>query len=436
MVLNSKKILVVGGGYVGLVSAVCWAKLGHHVLVLEKNSARVQALQQGQAPFFEPELDILLQQHLNKNLWIFDDFALAMRQAPEFIFLCVGTPANADGSADLSQVWQAIEELCLHVKFSTVLVCKSTMPVGTTKKIQSKIQNLLQKDLQDIKIDVVFMPEFLSQGQAIQNFLHPDRVVLGLENFELAAPIKELHGPLLENQNNFFVMDFASAELVKYAANAMLATRISFMNEVANFAEKVGGNIDAIAQAVGADPRIGKDFLAAGIGFGGSCFPKDLAAFVSQADQFQTTAKIAAVTLAVNIAQRQIFLKKILAKFPNLSRKKIGLLGLAFKSGTDDLRESPGLWLMHEFLSRGATVLAFDPLVNPIAMQMHNLFMATNFAELLQQDFLVIANKYEFLEVIKPEQFLSLRDQCIFDGRNCFDKNYFLGTQIQYFSIG
>lgn len=428
-----KKILIIGGGYVGLVSAVCWAKVGHKVFLLEIDPARLKALQAGTAPFFEPQLDALLSAHLQKNLFVTIDVSAAMQELPDFVFLCVGTPANPDGSADLSYVWQAVFDFCKHVKKSCILICKSTLPVGTTAKIDNFIQIFLADKKLKIKIKVVFMPEFLSQGQAIKNFFEPDRIVVGLKCQKKLSMLKKLHAPLLKKHAKFFSMNFASAELVKYTSNAMLALRISFINQIANYAEKVNGNIEQISQAVGADPRIGSQFLSAGLGFGGSCFPKDLAALVHGAAELKISVSIAEAALKGNVEQRQIFLQKILTRFKDLTGKKIGFLGLAFKVGTDDLRESPALWLVQELASCGAQILVFDP---QCKKKIKNLLHAQTFQELLQQDFLVIASNFDFLHQIQPQSFLQLKDACIFDGRNCFKETFFDGLKIEYYSVG
>lgn len=430
-----KKILIIGGGYVGLVSAVCWAKFGHKVFLLEIDPARFKALQAGTAPFFEPQLDALLRVHLQKNLFVTIDVSIAMQELPDFVFLCVGTPANPDGSADLSYVWQAVADFCKHVKKSCILICKSTLPVGTTAKIDNFIQMFLAEKKLKIKIKVVFMPEFLSQGQAIKNFFEPDRIVIGLKSQKNLSVLKKLHAPLLKNHTKFFSMNFASAELVKYTSNAMLALRISFINQIANYAEQVAGNIEKISQAVGADPRIGSQFLSAGLGFGGSCFPKDLAALVHGAAELKISVSIAEAALKGNLEQRQIFLQKILTRFKDLTGKKIGFLGLAFKVGTDDLRESPALWLAQELAGRGAQILAFDPLCKK-KIEIKNLVQAQTFQQLLQQDFLVIASNFDFLQQIQPQSFLQLKDACIFDGRNCFKATFFDGLKIEYYSVG
>lgn len=460
--LKPRKVVIIGGGYVGLVSAVCLASIGHKVRLVELDSKKAEVIKSGKAPFFEAGLaDVVSQLKGHENFTVFTNLASAMAFAPDVVFLCVGTPSNSDGSADLSQVWAAVDQFVSSVKTNCVFACKSTVPVGTTRKIDQKISTALKAAKSTAKVLTTFVPEFLREGSAIRDFLFPDRIVVGSDNVEAIKIIKSLHKPLLKAGAQFFDMSPESAELVKYTSNAMLATRISLINEVAALAEKVGADIESISPAVGADARIGPEFLSAGLGFGGSCLPKDLAALAEVGQSVGMPMTIAQKALSANDAAKQNFLDKIIKVYPNLSGKKIGLFGLSFKPGTDDLRHSPGLWLAEQLLALGADIVAYDPhcpadfvLTETFAgkfdgarkgvlgsdsgpLSGHGSFaMSENFEQLLSQDFLVITHKTSALEALKPERFLMLSDRRVFDGRNCFEANAMSAAKVDYVSVG
>ncbi len=359
--LTPTKLLCIGGGYVGLVSAICFAKMGHTVGLVEANPAKAEKIKNGQAPFFEKDLQTNLAEFVGKGkLKVFENLSDGLKDHPDFVFLCVGTPENIDGSADLSQVWAAVDDFISFVQGSCIFVCKSTVPVGVSEKIMQKIETGVACKLPKIQVGFAFVPEFLREGSAIEDFFAPDRIVVGCNDEQIEQKIKLLHRPILENGAKFFSMDFCSAELVKLSSNAMLALRVALINQISNLAQLVGADIDKVSQAVGADHRIGPDFLQAGLGFGGSCLPKDLASLAHICKDFGCSASIVEAVIQANCDQRRIFLDKFIEENGPIKGKKIGLIGLAFKPGTDDLRCSPALWIALELVKHGAQVLAYD----------------------------------------------------------------------------
>lgn len=443
--VQSKKIVVIGGGYVGLVSAVCLASVGHSVRLVEQDKNKAKTIKSGRVPFFEPGLDDVLKSlDGHDGFKVFDSLDSAMAFGPDVVLLCVGTPSASGGQADLSQVWAAVDQFCSSVRQECVFACKSTVPVGVSSQIELRIASSLVEEEKDFKVGVAFVPEFLSQGCAIRDFLFTDRVVIGASCPKVAEKVRSFHQPIIDAGAQVFLMSTQSAELVKYTANAMLATRISLINQVAELCEKVGGDIEQVSTAVGADSRIGPEFLAAGLGFGGSCLPKDLLALQKMGAEFGLSMSVVKGALEANQAAREGFLEKILEVYPSLVGKKIGLYGLAFKPGTDDLRYSPGLWLAEKLAERGGTVVVYDEHCQGFSAALAgarkewkgSLEVAKDLAQLLAQDFLVITQKTEELKSLTPEQFLALTDQAVFDGRNCFDQLLMATTGVSYHSVG
>jgi len=355
------KIAVIGTGYVGLVTGTCFAETGHHVMCVDNNSEKVNRLQQADIPIFEPGLDLLFDRNTrDKRLSFSTDLRAAVNFA-EIIFLALPTPPGEDGSADLSYVMQVAEELSALISHYTVIVNKSTVPVGTGEKVKE----ILLKKLRPEEFDVVSNPEFLREGVAVDDFLRPDRVVIGTETERATRKMKELYEPFVRQGNPIYIMDLRSAELTKYAANAYLAARISFMNEIANLCEATGANVDMVRVGMGSDNRIGKRFLFPGVGYGGSCFPKDVKALYHTAENHEYHFRILKAVMEVNEIQKKVLSDKIYKYFKgDLRDKKIAIWGLAFKPNTDDIREAPALQIITDLLSEGAIISAYDPEAN------------------------------------------------------------------------
>lgn len=419
-----KKITFIGGGYVGLVSAICFAKMGHSVNIVETNFIKAEKIRSGVAPFFEKDLqENLTELVLTDKFKVFSELSLALGQHPDFVFLCVGTPSKEDGSADLSQVWSAVESFCQTVQKGCIFVCKSTVPVGLSGQIMNKIKSEVARKSGSLKIGFAFVPEFLREGSAISDFFGSDRIVVGLDDAGLEEEIKLLHAPILERGAQFFSMNFESAELVKLTSNAMLALRVGLINQISNLAEVAHADINKISQAVGADHRIGPHFLQAGPGFGGSCLPKDLASLVQICKEVGCSASIVQAVLDANFEQRKIALNRILKKFGPVAGKKIGIFGLAFKSGTDDLRSSPALWLATALARLGAQILAFDrhvlqaqldELAKLMGDQIYSKIALTrDIDQFLAQEFLIVVHKADFLETTQNNALIKEKNEKI-----------------------
>jgi UDPglucose 6-dehydrogenase len=351
-------ISVIGTGYVGLVTGACFAEFGLNVTCMDTDGGRIGRLEKGDVPFYEPGLTELVYKGIKENHLAFTtDLAQAVEDAL-VIFIAVGTPPRTDGSADLSYVEEVGRGIARHMKGYKVIATKSTVPVGTGERIRQVVK---ANQTSSYRFDMVSNPEFLREGSAIEDFLRPNRVVIGADSDQAVAIMKDLYRPLYLIETPFIVTDIASAEMIKYASNAFLATKISFINEIANLCEKVGADVQVVAKGMGLDHRIGSKFLHAGPGFGGSCFPKDLAALVRIGHEAGEAMTIAAAAIEVNDRQRQRMVEKITAAVGELRGKTIGLLGLSFKPNTNDLRESPALAIAEQLLQAGATVRAYDP---------------------------------------------------------------------------
>ncbi len=351
-------ISVIGTGYVGLVTGACFAEFGLHVTCMDTDAKRIGWLEKGEVPFFEPGLAELVRKGIKENrLFFTTDLTKAVEEAL-VIFIAVGTPPREDGSADLSYVEQVGAGIGRHMKSYKVIATKSTVPVGTGDRIREVVK---RNQAADCRFDMVSNPEFLREGSAIEDFLRPNRVVIGADSDQAVAIMKDLYRPLYLIETPFVITDIASAEMIKYASNAFLATKISFINEIANLCEKVGADVQVVAKGMGLDRRIGPKFLHAGPGFGGSCFPKDLAALVQIGERAGETMEIATKAILVNERQRERMVAKIRESLGTIKGKTLALLGLSFKPNTNDLRESPALWLAERLLQEGATVRAHDP---------------------------------------------------------------------------
>lgn len=430
-------IAIIGTGYVGLVTGTCFAETGNHVICVDIDKEKVAKMKSGIVPIFEPGLSVLFERNTNNGRLSFTtDLAAAVENA-EVIFLALPTPPGADGSADLSYVLGVAKDLSKIVKKYTVIVDKSTVPVGTAEKVEA----LLLENLDESLFDVVSNPEFLREGVAVNDFLKPDRVVIGTSSDRARQVMERLYQPFVRQGNPIFFMDERSAEVTKYAANSYLATRISFMNEIANLCELVGANVDNVRRGMGADGRIGKRFLFAGIGYGGSCFPKDVKALAKTAGDYGYDFQILKSVMDVNQRQKLRLVEKMSAYYKgNLSGKVVAMWGLAFKPNTDDIREAPALEAIDQLLEAGATVQAFDPEAMANVKEIYGdkiTFVNSKYEATKGADCLAIVTEWnEFRTPDFGELKQQLADGVIFDGRNLYDLDIAEGSGLAYMSIG
>jgi UDPglucose 6-dehydrogenase len=429
------KIAVVGSGYVGLVAGACLAENGNDVICVDKDPAKVKLLQRGKIPIYEPGLEEMVRRNrAEKRLTFTTTLTRAVRQS-QIIFIAVGTPTGEDGSADLKHVLEVARDTARAMNGYKVIVNKSTVPVGTAARVREVVRRETTHPF-----SVVSNPEFLKQGAAIDDFMKPDRVVIGAEDPRAADLMKELYAPFTRTGAPIMVMDCASAELSKYAANAMLATRISFMNEVANVCEAVGADVDQVRLAVAADRRIGPSFLFPGVGYGGSCFPKDVKAMLKFAASKSYDFDILRSVEAVNERQKLRLLQKLQAHFGSLKGKRIAVWGLAFKPRTDDMREAPSVPLINGILGAGASVQAYDPEAMKVAKGIFGSKVAyaeNSYAALTGADALVIVTEWnEFREPDFARMRKLLRNPVIFDGRNLYNPEQIRAQGFTYLSIG
>ena len=429
------KIAVVGSGYVGLVAGACLAENGNEVVCIDKDAAKIKKLQRGQIPIYEPGLEEMVRRnHHEKRLTFTTNIARGVR-ASEIIFIAVGTPTGEDGSADLQHVLDVARESARAMNGYKVIVNKSTVPVGTAAKVRDVIRRETTHPF-----SVVSNPEFLKQGAAIDDFMKPDRVVIGAEDPRAADLMKELYAPFTRTGAPIMLMDCASAELCKYAANAMLATRISFMNEVANVCEAMGADVDQVRRAVAADRRIGPSFLFPGVGYGGSCFPKDVKAMLRFANGAKYDFQILKAVEGVNEKQKLRLLDKLRSHFGSVAGKRIAVWGLAFKPRTDDMREAPAVPLINGLIADGAQIHAYDPEAMKVAKSIFGSKVAyaeNSYAALTGADALVLVTEWnEFREPDFARMRKLMRDPVIFDGRNIYNPEQIRAQGFTYHSIG
>ncbi|HVC19380.1 MAG TPA: UDP-glucose/GDP-mannose dehydrogenase family protein [Vicinamibacterales bacterium] len=429
------KIAVVGSGYVGLVVGACLAENGNEVIGVDKEEAKVRLLRRGRIPIYEPGLEELVRRNrAEKRLTFTTDLARAVR-ASSIVFVAVGTPQGEDGSADLQHVLQVARDVARAMKGYTVIVDKSTVPVGTA----AKVRDIIRRETTH-PFSVVSNPEFLKQGAAVEDFMKPDRVVIGAEDERAAALMKELYAPFTRTGAPIMLMDCASAELCKYAANALLASRISFMNEIANLCELCGADVGHVRRAVGADRRIGPSFLFPGVGYGGSCFPKDVKALLKfAADQGYDFSILEAVE-GVNDAQKRRFAARIVSKLGSVKGKTIALWGLSFKPRTDDMREAPAITIIERLLAAGATIRAFDPEAMPVARKLFGsriTLVAKSYDALKGADALAVVTEWnEFREPDFARMRKLMHAPVVFDGRNLYEPAQMRALGFTYFSVG
>ena len=430
-------IAVVGTGYVGLVTGTCFAETGNTVICVDNNEQKVKRLKNGEIPIFEPGLDVLFDRNTKEGRLHFTTNLREAVDRSQIIFLALPTPPGGDGSADLSFIMGVAHELAAMITEYKVIVDKSTVPVGTAEKVAAILAGKLPRKM----YDVVSNPEFLREGVAVEDFLKPDRVVVGTRSEKARKVMRQLYEPFVRQGNPIYFMDERSAEMTKYAANAYLATRISFMNEIANLCEKVGANVDQVRIGIGSDSRIGKRFLFPGIGYGGSCFPKDVQALAKTASEHAYDFKILKSVMKTNTLQKSVLTKKIRRFFKNdLTGRTIAVWGLAFKPNTDDIREAPALTIIDELLAAGARVQAFDPeaMTNVQAIYGDRIrFVSNMYDALAGADCLAITTEWSEFRTPDFERMLELLNEpVIFDGRNVYDLEQAKAQGFHYLSIG
>jgi UDPglucose 6-dehydrogenase len=429
------KIAVVGSGYVGLVAGACLAENGNEVVCIDKDAAKVRMLQRGRIPIYEPGLEELVKRNrAEKRLTFTTNLPQGVRNS-QIVFIAVGTPTGEDGSADLRYVMEVAEQIGKAMNGYKVIVDKSTVPVGTAEKVRQTIRKQTSHPF-----SVVSNPEFLKQGAAIEDFMKPDRVVIGAEDQRAAEIMKELYAPFTRTGAPIMMMDCASAELCKYAANAMLATRISFMNEIANVCEAFGANVDQVRRAVASDRRIGPAFLFPGVGYGGSCFPKDVKAILKFSGEKKYDFQILKAVECVNDRQKLRLLTKMKQHFGSLDGKRVAVWGLSFKPRTDDMREAPAVPLIHGILDAGASVVAYDPEAIKVAKGIFGSridFSDKSYGALKGADALAIVTEWnEFREPDFTRMRKLMRTPVVFDGRNLYNSDHIRGLGFTYYSMG
>jgi len=431
------QIGVMGVGYVGLVTAAGLAETGNFVIGYDIDRAKIARLRKGEVPIYEPGLDRLVQRGQSQNLLHFTDRLEELVEKAELIFLALPTPPRPEGDADLSYLWQAAEALAVLIRTPKIVITKSTVPVGTARKLQAFFEERVPGLVQ-----VASNPEFLREGYAVEDFLKPDRVIIGTPNPTVAEKLRQLYLPYTRQGNPIYLMDWESAELTKYASNAFLALRVSFMNEIARLAEKVGANMDMVRLGMGADSRIGRRYLFAGIGFGGSCFPKDTRALAAIARQHGLQLSLVEATIAVNQTQRAYFLEKVETYYRGQLRgRTLAVWGVAFKADTDDIRDAPAVEVIGKLLSAGAHLRVFDPAALPNLQKDYPdwpLHYAKNPYEALEgaEGLLIFTEWGEFRQPDWQKMKNLLRHPVIFDGRNLYDPQILAQEGCDYLSIG
>ena len=437
------KITIVGTGYVGLVTGACLADMGNQVLCLDVDAAKVQALNEGHIPIYEPGLEAVVKRNRDAGRLSFSTDVAAGVAHGVLQLIAVGTPPGEDGAADLQYVLEAARSIGRYMDDYRVVVNKSTVPVGTADKVKEEIEKELKKRSKNLPFSVVSNPEFLKEGAAVEDFMRPDRIIVGSDDARATALLRELYAPFQRNHDRIILMGVRSAELAKYAANAMLATRISFMNELANLAEALGADIEEVRRGIGSDPRIGTHFLYPGAGFGGSCFPKDVKALQRIAGDAGRPLRVVAAVEQANEAQKHLLGDKIKARFgADLKGRRFAVWGLAFKPNTDDMREAPSLTLIADLLAAGAEVRAYDPVSGDLARKIlsgkKNLEIKNTSKEALEGcDALAIVTEWaEFRSPDFTALKKTLKTPAIFDGRNLYDPAMVRALGFEYFPIG
>lgn len=434
-------ISIVGTGYVGLVTGACLAETGAVVNCIDINQAKIDSLNEGIMPIYEPGLEDIVKRNVAKERLFFKTNLAEVVNESDAIFIAVGTPPDEDGSADLKYVVGVAREIGRALENYTVVVTKSTVPVGTAKKVRAAIEDELKKRGVEVAFDVASNPEFLKEGNAVDDFLKPDRIVVGVESEAAEKVLKRLYKPFVLNSHPIIVMDITSAEMTKYAANAMLATKISFINDIANLCEIVGADINLVRKGIGSDSRIGNKFLYPGVGYGGSCFPKDVQALVKTASEYDYNLRVLKAVEEVNYNQKSVLYNKIYNYFGgNLQGKHIALWGLSFKPETDDMREAPSLTIIDKLLEQGAQVTAYDPIA---IHEAHRIlgdkikYAKDMYDALVDADALAVVTEWSEFRLPNFKVMAKLmNEKVLFDGRNVFDIEQIEEFGFKYFSIG
>lgn len=437
------KISIVGTGYVGLVTGTCFSEMGNKVYCIDNDKQKIEKLRNGEIPIYEPGLQEMVKRNYEEGQLNFTTDIKEGLENTNICFIAVGTPMDEDGSADLHYVLEVAKDIGKYMIHDMIIVDKSTVPVGTAEKVKLNVQE--QLDLRNVSFNfkVVSNPEFLKEGSAIEDCMRPDRIVIGVEDDKTKDIMKQLYAPFIRNRDRFIIMDIKSAEMTKYASNAMLATRISFMNEMANICERVGADVNMVRLGMGSDNRIGYSFLYSGCGYGGSCFPKDVQALIKTAKNTGYTAKILENVEKVNKEQKMVLVNKIISKFgEDLSNLKFALWGLSFKPGTDDMRQATSIVLINELTSRGAKIKAYDPKAINVAKQIfsenQNIeYKNSKYSVLDDTDALILVTEWkEFRSPDFDEIKKRMKNKIIFDGRNQYDENKLKEFEFEYYQIG
>ncbi len=435
------KIIIIGSGYVGLVTGVCFAEVGIDVVCVDIDTSKIEKLRKGISPIFEPGLDEMIERNLAKGRLIFDTDLVSHLNNAEVIFSAVGTPPDEDGSADLRYVLEVARTVGRNMSKHLTIVTKSTVPVGTCARVRQAIQDELDKRNMPLTFDVVSNPEFLKEGAAIDDFMRPDRIVVGVESDYARELLEKLYKPFTLNGHPIIFMDLLSAEMTKYAANGMLATKISFMNDIANLCERVGADVTMVRKGIGSDTRIGPKFIYAGTGYGGSCFPKDVKALIRTAEENGHDLKVLKAVEEVNEKQKEVLVRKVNTYFGNrLNGLRIALWGLSFKPQTDDMREAPSLVIISHLLSQGCHIAAYDPVAMHEAKRLLGekiTYASDAYAALENADALLLVTEwteFRFPDLGRMKQLM--RQRVIFDGRNIYDPREVREAGFDYFGIG
>ncbi len=430
------KVCVIGTGYVGLVVGTCLAEMGNDVICVDNNIEKLKQLKQGIIPIYEPGLEELIKENVSENRLNFSNNIKEAIEKSLICYIAVGTPQKEDGSADLQYVYQVAEDIGNYINNYKVIVDKSTVPIGTAEKITNIIKTKTK-----YKFDVISNPEFLKQGSAVEDFLKPDRIIIGSSSDKATEIMKELYAPFLRTGNPIILMDVKSAEMTKYASNSFLAMKVSFANEIANICEKVGADADMVRKGMSADKRIGSQFLFAGLGYGGSCFPKDVKALIKTAQDNQCDYDILNATDKVNKNQRQLFINKIVKKYgKDLKEKTFAIWGLSFKPKTNDMREAPSITIINELLKMGAKIQCYDPKAIETAKEIFKdsiIYAQNSYEALKDADAMLLLTEWnEFRRPDFEKIKMLLKTPVIFDGRNQYNTKHLIELGFEYFSIG
>ena len=425
------KITVIGTGYVGLVTGACFSKMGNKVYCVDIDEAKIDGLKNGILPIFEPHLGTMVKKGQEKGDLVFTTQIKEALDNTDIIFIAVGTPMAKDGSANLDYIFSAASDIAQNISHDSLVVIKSTVPVGTCFKVKNHIQDILNDKGSSVKIDIASNPEFLKEGRAIEDCMHPDRIVIGAESEEVFDTLKDLYSSFVLNHDRFVLMDIKSSEMTKYVANAMLATKISFMNEIANICEVTGADVQQVRLGIGSDRRIGYDFIYAGCGYGGSCFPKDVQALINTAQSAGYEPMILSNVEKVNANQKMVLVNKVVDRFgTNLNGRTFGIWGLSFKPGTDDVREATSLTVITSLIDKGAKIKAYDPeAIEEFKRTIDEKyldsieFVDNRYSATEECDGLILITEWK--ELRNPDFDLlseKLNEKVIFDGRNIYDK--------------